>query len=64
MVDSETTQKAIQNKSIHDFEDGLQYYSAENARCNCIVTEDVDDFYFSEIEVLRTRPFMEKYVLQ
>lgn len=53
--------KSISNKKIHDFEDGLEYYSALNPGCKCIVTEDVDDFYFSEIEVLRPKEFLLKY---
>ena len=50
------------NKKIHDFEDGLQYYSALESGCNCIITEDLSDFYFSEIEVLSSRQFLEKYL--
>jgi len=63
-VDAEVAEKAIKNKSIHDFEDGMQYYSAESAGCDCIVTEDIGDYYFSNLEVLQTRPFMERYVFQ
>ncbi len=63
-VNFEITHKTIENNPINDFEDGLQYYSAENDGCICIVTEDINDFYFSEIEVLQTRFFMEKYVLK
>ena len=54
---------AAQNNSIDDFEDGLEYYAALHAGCSCIVTEDVKDFYFSEIEVLNANLFLEKYVL-
>ena len=54
---------AAQNKSISDFEDGLEYYAALHAGCSCIVTEDVKDFYFSEIEVLNAEAFIVKYVL-
>ncbi len=50
------------NKKIYDFEDGLQYYSAIDSGCKYIVTEDLNDFYFSEIEVLPSRQFIEKYV--
>lgn len=49
------------NKKIHDIEDGLQYYSAIEAGCKCIITEDKKDFYFSEIEVLSSRNYLEKY---
>ena len=54
--------KTIANKKIHDFEDGLEYYSALHAGCKCIITDDVEDFYFSEVEVLRPREFLLKYI--
>ena len=46
-----------------DFEDGLEYYAAKEVECNCIVTEDTDDFYFSEIEVLDCKGFFNRYLL-
>lgn len=61
-VDEKTVLEVSKNKKIHDFEDGLQYYSARDSGCNCIVTEDSNDFYFSEIEVLSSRQFLEKYM--
>ena len=54
---------AIANKKVHDLEDGLQYYAALHAKCDCIVTSDVDDFYFSEIEVLTPEEFFRKHVV-
>jgi predicted nucleic acid-binding protein len=57
---SETQSK----KKIHDFEDGLQYYSALNSGCKYIVTEDLNDFYFSDIEVLSSRRFLENIVFK
>ena len=45
-----------------DFEDGLQYYSALQKECKYIITEDLSDFYFSEIEVLNSRAFLEQHV--
>ncbi|MBE9462902.1 type II toxin-antitoxin system VapC family toxin [Dyadobacter subterraneus] len=53
---------ATLNKSIHDFEDGLQYYAALHAGCTCIVTENITDFYFSEIEVIDCKTFFSKYM--
>lgn len=53
---------ALQNPSVHDFEDGLEYYAAEENGCTCIITEDVKDFYFSEIEVLDCKEFFRKYM--
>lgn len=51
---------AAENVKIHDFEDGIQYYAALQAKCTCIITQDKDDFYFSEIEVLDAQSFLEK----
>lgn len=60
---SETTvRKAAGNSAIHDFEDGLEYYAALESKCDCIVTEDQKDFYFSAIEVISGEGFFEKYL--
>jgi len=61
-MDTSTVRSTGWNKMIHDFEDGLQYYSAIESGCTCIVTENKSDFYFSEIEVLSSRDFLENYV--
>ncbi len=61
-VNNKTVRDTNLNKKIHDFEDGLQYYSALNSGCTYIVTEDLSDFYFSEIEVLTSRRFLETIV--
>lgn len=55
--------KTLSNKKIHDFEDGLEYYAAEENKCTCIITEDTEDFYFSEIEVLDCVTFFNRYLL-
>lgn len=55
--------KTLSNKKIHNFEDGLEYYAAKEEKCNCIVTEDTEDFYFSEIEVLDCKEFFNRYLL-
>ncbi|MGN6493329.1 MAG: type II toxin-antitoxin system VapC family toxin [Agriterribacter sp.] len=56
--------QAIANKKANDFEDALQYYSAVNARCTCLLTDNVDDFYFADIEVLQPEVFFNKYFLR
>ena len=61
-VNDKTVRDTNSNKKIHDFEDGLQYYSALHSGCKYIVTEDLNDFYFSEIEVLTSCNFLENYV--
>jgi predicted nucleic acid-binding protein len=62
MVDESAVRKTNSNKAIHDFEDGLQYYSALGSKCKCIVSHDREDFYFSEIEVLGAEDFLLKHV--
>jgi len=62
-INESMVKDALTNKKVHDFEDGMQYYSALDSQCNCIITEDIDDFYFSEIEVLNSNDFMMKYLL-
>ncbi len=59
----DSVQKVLINPSINDFEDGLEYYSAIECNCTCIITEDKNDFYFSEIEVLNSSEFCLKYLL-
>ena len=58
-----TVLQSLNNPAVNDFEDGLEYYSALENKCDCIITEDIDDFYFSKIEVLSSEAFFEKYLL-
>jgi hypothetical protein len=51
-------QKALRNRAVLDFEDGLEYYAAVENKCTCIVTEGVDDFHFAEIDVKRSEDFL------
>ncbi len=62
-VGNDTVTAALQNKKVNDFEDGLEYYSAQKSKCTLIITEDVDDFYFSEMEVIKSKDFIEKYLV-
>ncbi|MDQ3047514.1 MAG: PIN domain-containing protein [Bacteroidota bacterium] len=61
-IDEQTVLAVEKNRKIHDFEDGLQYYSAAQSNCKYIVTEDKNDFYFSVLETGTSRAFLEKYV--
>ena len=54
----ETVRLAADNPAIHDFEDGLEYYAAAQAGCQAIVTEDIEDFYFSKIRVSNCESFI------
>ncbi len=58
-VDSEAVKLAVENAKVHDFEDGLEYYSALKSGCKMIITEDISDFYFSEVQVLNCEGFIE-----
>ena len=62
-VTDTAVQKTVNNRAIHDFEDGLEYYAAMESKCRCIITEDAGDFYFSAIEVLSCKGFFEKYLV-
>ncbi|HMR87583.1 MAG TPA: PIN domain-containing protein [Saprospiraceae bacterium] len=57
-VDDKTIRQAVDNASIHEVEDGMQYYSALASSCTYIVTEDKDAYYFSEIKVLSCNEFL------
>jgi predicted nucleic acid-binding protein len=46
------------NKKINDYEDGLQYYAAINAKCDMIISENTKDFFFSEIPVHTSKSFI------
>ena len=54
---------SLQNKKVNDFEDGLEYYASTSSNCDAIITEDINDFYFSSIPVLNSKAFTEKHML-
>lgn len=57
-VSQKAVNSAITNKKIHDLEDGFQYYAAHESGCQVIITEDQNDFYFSEIKVSTCEAFL------
>lgn len=61
-INETVVKRAIQNVEIHDFEDGLEYYSAIDKSCDIIITENKADFFFSNIEVLSCEEFIAKYL--
>lgn len=63
-VDETVTKEAVGNRKIDDVEDGLQYYSALQSECKCIVSYDRNDFHFSEVEVLDAEQFLLKYAVK
>lgn len=60
-INESFTAKAIQNPQVHDFEDGMEYYSAINSQCQVIVSTNKEDFYFSEIQVLDSEEFLKVF---
>ena len=64
LVDKSTVLSALQNKKVNDLEDGMQFYAAKKAGCRVIVTSDTEDYYFSDIEILKPKQFLDKYVLE
>lgn len=60
-VDKKVVLSAVKDKRVNDFEDGLEYYSAIAQGCEVIITEDLNDFYYSEIEVFDCKSFIRKY---
>jgi predicted nucleic acid-binding protein len=63
-ADKNTVLQTLKNSAIHDFEDGLEYYSALSQKCRYIITEDIEDYYFSKIEVSDSQNFVERVVLR
>ena len=55
--------QSLENKKVLDFEDGIEYYSAINSKCSIMITEDIEDFYFSDIEIIKPIDFLNKYLL-
>lgn len=53
----------IKDKTLNDFEDGLEYYSALQAGCTHLITEDKADFYFADMPVLTSEEFLKKHFL-
>lgn len=62
-VNAVDVQNALARKAIHDFEDGLEYFAALNENCQCIVTQNLSDFYFSEVVIATCEDFLEKYLI-
>lgn len=63
-VNNNIVLKTLHAPAIIDFEDGLEYFSAIESKCNCIITENVNDFYFSKIEILNSEDFFKKYLFK
>lgn len=60
IVVSNTKQQILQNLQdpFPDFEDGLQFQAAMEAKCDCIISRNVKDFTKSEIAVMTAAEFL------
>ena len=60
-VSSQAVDNALSIEAT-DFEDALQYFAAELANADCIVTRNIKDFDFAtRIEIIEPKDFIEKY---
>ena len=59
-VDHENIIKAVESKFL-DFEDGVQQYTALKNQCDLILTRNIQDYTFSEIEVLEPQELIALY---
>lgn len=53
-------QQAISLGTDVDFEDALQYFSACNSLCSCIVSSKLKDYNFSSLPVLTPAQFLKE----
>ena len=58
MIKSYVNKALLVVVAIHDVGYGMQYYSAITSGCTYIVTENKEDYYFSEIKVVSFKEFL------
>lgn len=60
-VVSNTNEQILQNlqNPLPDFEDGLQYQAAREAKCECIISRNGKDFTNSDIPVMTAAEFLQ-----
>ena len=56
IIDEYVIESAL-NAKWKDFEDAVQFFSAQNAECDCIVTRNAKDFNKSTIKVMEPSVF-------
>ena len=57
-LDDKITELALSDESFHDFEDGLQYYSAIENEVDIIITRNKKDFKNSKLPVLTAKEYL------
>ncbi|EKB48909.1 PIN domain-containing protein [Cecembia lonarensis] len=60
-VDQSTVNQASMFPYPIDFEDALEYYSTLDKGCDVLITEDINDFHFSEIPVMNCQDFIRQF---
>ena len=60
-ADNEIIQKALLLEN-EDFEDSVQYIVAKNLNCDVIITNDKGFIKSSNVEILSSKQFFEKYI--
>lgn len=45
-----------------DFEDGVQYFCAKSVNCDLIITDNKKDFIYSDIEIMDSIEFYNKFI--
>jgi len=59
-VDHDNIKQALESK-FQDFEDGVQHYCAKRNQCDVILTRNIQDYRFSELQVLEPQEFVALY---
>jgi len=60
-VDEHLLRTAL-NSSFSDFEDGVQYFCAKEAKADLIISNDKSGFKNSDIEAMKSRDFYERFI--
>jgi len=60
-VNNEILELAFQS-NFKDFEDGVQYYSAKSINADLIITDNKKDFIYSDIDVMDSIEFYNKFI--
>ena len=60
-INHQIVKKALYSH-LHDFEDALQYYSAEAEPVDVIITRDGHDFYKTKLPVLSPAEFLQNII--
>jgi predicted nucleic acid-binding protein len=48
--------------NFKDFEDGVQYFCAKSVNCDLIITDNKKDFIYSDIEIMDSIEFYNKFI--